>query len=910
MQNLQKYLLLLFLLGIGFKVKAQTVTSAEANDLFSKGKYAQTIPMYRTLLNRFPEDPSFNYRLGVAYLLANENLNEAYKYLKISSTKEVPPMVYYYLGETCRFLYRFEESLEYYKRFMMNGGSPEVSKVTLEMAASAASNGQNMLKFGAKVTPVAAAIVPFVDFYKTYDSYAEDSGFGEMPDNLKSSADKRKANKSLIFSRKDGGKPGDISVYASYGLGETNSLDLYYIEKQSDNTWSRPQRLPSTINSPFDENYPYMCPDNTTLYFASKGLYSVGGFDIYKTTFNRETKSWSNPENLGFPINSPYDDILFVPSNDKSSACFASTRNVKSSDSIAVFKISDFGNPLHLEFTGQMALEKQSLRPVATSTQAVVVKKDPDSQSAPKTFSGVEQLAEYRKLKDLIANNDMLADSTTSKIERLRAVWSDLPDSSRKDIEKLIYLNEKQLSELTTMHTQLTEKAIAMEQDFISGKLKVRPVATPAVNEWFTKNEKLSGYLTSEQLERLKQSPLTMSSAINMIDSITSLNTQIGDLRQIYDASTGDEKNSAKRKLEELEMASSRLMNSASLKWGWFYNAYFEVLSGLANTMKAISINGDTSLIQSAIQNNLAAKGIRNNVEQTGNTVNDYTKLHEAFQVEAASLNRLSCYLAQIAGEKALADSLKATLAPPLNIADASESAASPAATSEFGTPKRENVHLPEISFSNASLPGEFSVTAAPLYSKQTPIPSIQSLSLGTVFTIQLGSFSQDLNYSLFKFTPVFYESVGQGTVKKVYTGNFGSYQVALNSLALVKSSGFKDAFIVAFIDRKSVPVAKARLHEGKTPIVERSAAPLSSAMFRVVLGTFKGGLPQNVKGIAEAYLGDKEIIKSDLADGSTTFSIGNFDNFEQAITIKDKLISNGLVEAFVTKIDLNQTAE
>ena len=80
--------------------------------------------------------------------------------------------------------------------------------------------------------------------------------------------------------------------------------------------------------------------------------------------------------------------------------------------------------------------------------------------------------------------------------------------------------------------------------------------------------------------------------------------------------------------------------------------------------------------------------------------------------------------------------------------------------------------------------------------------------------------------------------------------------------------------------------------------------------MFRVVLGTFNKELPSNIKKIAEGYLGDKEIIRSDLADGSTTFSIGNFDNFEQAISIKDKLISEGLVEAFVTKIDLNQAAQ
>lgn len=908
MHNLQKYLTLLLLLFLGFRGEAQTGSSSEANDLFAKGKYAQSIPIYRTLLNRFPEDPTFNYRVGVAYFLSNENLHEAYKYLKISSTKEVPSMVYYYLGEVCRHLYRFDESLEYYKRFMMNGGSPDISKTTIEMAASAASNGQNMLKYAAKVTPIATAEVPSSEFYKAYDSYAEDAGFGAIPDNLKTVVDKRKGNKSLIFSKKDGGAVGDISVYASYGLGETNSLDLYYIEKLSDNTWSHPQRLPSSINSPFDESYPYMCADNSTLYFASKGLYSVGGFDIYKATYSKESKEWSAPENLGFPINSPYDDFLFVPNPDKSYACFASSRSTKSADSLSVFKIGEIGNPLHLEITAPMALEMQSLQLASKTETSQSETTEVNTNIKPAT--GVEQLASYRKIKDMLANNDMLADSTVNKIERLRAVWSDLPDSSRKDIEKLIYLNEKKLAELNTMHSQLTEKAMSMEQDFISGKLKIEVEAKPIVNEWFALNSKLSGYLSTEQLEKLKQSPLRMGAAIAMIDSIASTTTQISDIKQIYEASSGEEKSGAGKKMEELQALSARLMNNATLKWGWFYNAYFEVMASLASTTKGINSSADTTLIQAAIQNNLAAKGIRNNMDQTGDTPKDYLKLQEAYQVEAASLNRLNIFLAQIAGEKALADSIKSTLAPDLEIADAAETSSQNTQLNDFGAIKRDNVHLPTITFSAASLPSEFSIGTTVLYNKQAQIPNIQTIPSGIIFAIQLGSFSQDLNYSLFKFAPMFYETSGQGAVKKVYAGIFRSYQAAQSALPEVKINGFKDAFVVAFADKKATSVAKARQQEGKVAVKDQPSPTASSLMFRVVLGTFNKELPSNIKKIAEGYLGDKEIIRSDLADGSTTFSIGNFDNFEQAISIKDKLISEGLVEAFVTKIDLNQAAQ
>ena len=59
-----------------------------------------------------------------------------------------------------------------------------------------------------------------------------------------------------------------------------------------------------------------------------------------------------------------------------------------------------------------------------------------------------------------------------------------------------------------------------------------------------------------------------------------------------------------------------------------------------------------------------------------------------------------------------------------------------------------------------------------------------------------------------------------------------------------------------------------------------------------------------------EKLLSDKEIIKSPMADGLITYSIGNFDTFEQAIPLKIRLVSEGIVEAFVTKIELTPNGQ
>lgn len=903
MRKLRLYSTLILLL-FGYSAIAQSVSSDEANSLFVKGKYLEAIPKYKTLLNRFPEDPTFNYRLGISLLLSNENVAESYKYLKISATKDVPNMVYFYLGEACRYLYKFDESLEYYKRFMTNGGSSEVPKVMLELAASAASNGQNLLKFGANVTPMAFAQVGKDDFYKAYDTYGADEGFGPIPESLLTSLDRRRGNKTLIFSRKDGGKPGDISVFASYGQGETNSLDLFFIEKQSDGSWSRPLRLPNTINSPFDENYPYMCPDNKTLYFASKGLYSVGGYDIYKVTYSKETNQWSTPENLGFPINSAYDDYLLIPGQNEDIACFTSSRSEKGEDYVGVFKISGVSNPLRIEITPQMALEMQKLNPKAKANtdKESDTKALNESQSKP---AGVEQLIGYQRIKAQLANNDMLLDTTVSKIERLRTLWSTLPDTSRKDVERLIVMNEKRLSELNEMHNVLTDRAIEMEQSYLSGTLKSVPEEKPAVNVWFAHDPKVAIYLDKGMVEKLKQSPLEMGVAMSVVDSIASINVELSDLFQMSNATVGGEHDRVEHKIVELEDASRNLKQIAATKWGWFYASYFEVMDRMAQAISAVNQEADPSILNQAHLANLSAKGVRNNVELSDNSIDNYKRLEEAFLTERRALNLVNLYLAQAAGNNHLSDSLNLKLFPPSNVESIGDGAVQ---KQSFGELKRSDITFEEVKFSSAAGNNQFLIGESPSFSVNTPMPTIKAIPSGVIFAIQLGSFSQQLNYSLFKFNPMFYEVVGN--IRKVYAGIFNTYSEAQSQLPQVKANGFKDAFIVAFLDRKAISTAQGRQMEVKSTTPAAVSTTSTSTLFRVVLGTFSGNLPANIKAIAEKYLGDKEIIKSALADGSNTYSIGNFNNFDEAIPLKDKLISEGVVEAFITKFDVNQIAE
>ncbi len=102
---------------------------------------------------------------------------------------------------------------------------------------------------------------------------------------------------------------GTRIIYTSARDGGYGGSDLYMIERNPYGEWGIPQNLGGTVNTPFNENSPYLAPDGKTLYYSSNGLPGFGGLDVFYTVF--ENGSWSKPINLGAPLNSNGDDTNF-----------------------------------------------------------------------------------------------------------------------------------------------------------------------------------------------------------------------------------------------------------------------------------------------------------------------------------------------------------------------------------------------------------------------------------------------------------------------------------------------------------------------------------------------------------------------------------------------------------------------
>jgi len=107
--------------------------------------------------------------------------------------------------------------------------------------------------------------------------------------------------------------------------GGFGGLDIYHSEKQPDGSWGKAINLGSSVNTAKDEEGPFIHPDGITLYFSSKGHQTMGGFDIFFSQKN-ESGEWTEPENMGYPVNTTEDEAFFTTTPDGKRSYFASYR--------------------------------------------------------------------------------------------------------------------------------------------------------------------------------------------------------------------------------------------------------------------------------------------------------------------------------------------------------------------------------------------------------------------------------------------------------------------------------------------------------------------------------------------------------------------------------------------------------
>ncbi|MDP1621724.1 MAG: OmpA family protein [Bacteroidales bacterium] len=143
---------------------------------------------------------------------------------------------------------------------------------------------------------------------------------------------------------------GRTLYFVSDRTGGFGGYDIYRSIKGSAGEWGTPINLGPTINSKGNEKSPFIHPDGKTLYFSSDGLMGLGGYDIFFTKISDEG-TWLKPKNIGYPINSPEDEVGFFVSTDGKQGFFASNKfNGKGGWDLYSFDLYDAARPERVLF--------------------------------------------------------------------------------------------------------------------------------------------------------------------------------------------------------------------------------------------------------------------------------------------------------------------------------------------------------------------------------------------------------------------------------------------------------------------------------------------------------------------------------------------------------------------------------
>ncbi len=169
---------------------------------------------------------------------------------------------------------------------------------------------------------------------------------------------------------------GNQLYFSSRRKGGVGGSDIYVSRRNLKGGWNVPENLGSQINTRFDDESPFIHPDGQTLYFRSNGRPGMGDFDIYYSRYNNKTSEWSEPVNIGYPINTEGSEGALSVSPDAVTAYFSSDQHYKKekqSPNLDIFKfeLPKEARPIPVTYVKGLFLDAQSNEKIKASFKII-----------------------------------------------------------------------------------------------------------------------------------------------------------------------------------------------------------------------------------------------------------------------------------------------------------------------------------------------------------------------------------------------------------------------------------------------------------------------------------------------------------------------------------------------------------
>jgi hypothetical protein len=296
-----------------------------AEKMFLAKQYEKAAPLYAQLVSSNPKNYKYNYYYGICLTIIGKDKSQALPYLEAAlQHPKTPEEIYYYIGRALHYNYRFDEAMRAFTEFNAIIGVKNAPKWGTPQLMEMCNNAKQFLDTSKLNSITERTESAAYDFYNKYAFNQPNGKLLSMPDEIINASKSDKDERPTIFLSSN----GRVMYYSSMST-ESNSRDIYRVEKDLDGNWTAPARIAAMVNTSQDELFPTCNSDGRILYFSSRGHGSTGGFDIFKCYYNTVSKTWTKPENMGSPYNSPDDDFCFVASTNEQTAYFTSQRETK-----------------------------------------------------------------------------------------------------------------------------------------------------------------------------------------------------------------------------------------------------------------------------------------------------------------------------------------------------------------------------------------------------------------------------------------------------------------------------------------------------------------------------------------------------------------------------------------------------
>lgn len=351
-------------------------------------------------------------------------------------------------GDSLHRLYRFAEAGDIFSQaanLLGENNEDFLMKEEIELKKLLSENGLSMSEYAYNPKVISRKMFSRKDFFLHYP--LEDGAWRETPNQLDSISDGLshaiyvpEETETIYFSAKD----------------EAGARNIYRTSLQ-DTLWTLPVMLGESMTSASDEVYPLLSADGKSLYFSSKGLYGVGGFDIYVSTWDEEAKEWSEPVNMGFPYSSPYDDFLYLDAPEEGHSFFASNRDCPA-DSVWVY-VLEFDN---VPVRRSVSEAKELLDISRLEPESVDVTEAEQEEELPENMDRyMSKMAQVRSLRDSISFY------TTSLEEERNQFALSNDDAERMRLTGVIRSRESRLPQLQDSFRKEMAELQEIEMEFL-----------------------------------------------------------------------------------------------------------------------------------------------------------------------------------------------------------------------------------------------------------------------------------------------------------------------------------------------------------------------------------------------------------------------------------------------------------